>query len=179
MNTIFLSRIRKLAVKQIVFLAIFGLVALAYIASPLIALAVSPNANNNNHQQNAQRRGIKSVDDSNNSSDSNNNNNCNCEEDDNDHNNCKCCKNDDDHNNCNNNNNGNNNNQGNTDRRSSQIDAGIFVINGQSIQKRSIAFLQIVDNTQKPLTPSQYQNLLTFAARPGTSPLPVRVEFVF
>ncbi|HEY4035781.1 MAG TPA: hypothetical protein VGL94_17630 [Ktedonobacteraceae bacterium] len=48
-NTAFPAWIRKFGVKKFVLLSIFALVALAYIVTPLIALACDGNNNNNNN----------------------------------------------------------------------------------------------------------------------------------
>jgi hypothetical protein len=132
MNTVVRRWIRKQGVKKLVFLSIFVLVALAYIISPLIALACGNgngngggNNNSSSSSSNAQATATPSG-----------------------------------------------------QKQTVLIDSGVYLINKHSIQKTSIAFLQVVGPDHKPITLSQYQQLLQYAATPKKSPVLVRIEVV-
>ncbi len=140
------STTKKLGVKRIVFLCLFGILTLAYMATPLVVYAC-PGANNNNNNDN-----------NNNNNDNNNNNN------DNNNNN---------NNNANNNNNNANNNANNSQstRRSSRTARSAKAVPNilltfksqnvsQSVAANRIACVQILYfNTQKPITFSSFQGL--------------------
>jgi hypothetical protein len=178
-----MNTIRKLGIKKIVFLSIFGLVALAYIASPLVALAACPGAANNQggNQGNvlrlAARGGPRRKNKNNNNNDNNNNNN-----NDNNNNNVKKIKkvkkgnnnnNNNDNNNDNNNNN-NDNNKGQTLLRS-KIANSTLLIGNSRILAGSIESLQLVDTKDQPITLAQYQNDIRTA---GNKKIDVRAELL-
>lgn len=133
MTTVFREWIQKLGFKRLVFLALLGLVTLAYIASPLIALAACPQ-NGNPGGNPGKTRGSTSTS------------------------------------------NGNVPQVTVTVAQSIRIDSGVYLVSGHTFQRASIAFLQIVGPDSKPITLTQYQQLLRYAATPKISPVKVRIE---
>jgi hypothetical protein len=129
-NTAFPAWIRKLGVKKFVLLSIFALVALAYIVTPLIALACGGNndgqggGNTSDQSQNAPKQKPKPKPKTN----------------------------------------------------STLIDTGILLVNKHSVQETNIAFFQVVGPDHKPITLSQYQQLVQYTATPGKAAVQVRIE---
>lgn len=173
MNT---SWIQKLGIKKIVFLSIFGLVALAYIASPLVALAACPGAANNqgNVTKRAARGAAKGKGNNNNNNNNNggNNNGKKGKKAKNNNNNNGNNNNNNDNNN-NDNNNGNNN-QGNTLLRSKLVNSTLLIGNSR-ILAGSIEFLQLVNTNDQPITLKEFRNDITNA---GNQKIVVNVEIL-
>ncbi len=168
MNT---SWIQKLGIKKIVFLSIFGLVALAYIASPLVALAACPGAANN--QGNVTKRAARGAA----KGKGNNNNNNNNNGGNNNGKKGKKAKNNNNNNGNNNNNNDNNNgnnNQGNTLLRSKLVNSTLLIGNSR-ILAGSIEFLQLVNTNDQPITLKEFRNDITNA---GNQKIVVNVEIL-
>ena len=167
------SKIRKLGIKKIIFLSLFGLIALAYTATPLIALAC-PGANNN---------GDNGGNNNNAGSDAANNNGNNGNNGNNKGNNNG--KNNNGNNNANNNNgnNNNNNNQGQVTKRRSRNAARInpaivLTVNGTNFPANRIACMQILSNTtQQPIAFKDFETLTQSAQTKGQA-LQVQAQFI-
>ena len=162
MKNIFLAKIRELGIRKIVFLSIFGLVALAYLATPLMALAC-PGAgdgggNNNAGNNNAGNNNAGNNNDGNNNGNNNNNNNNN--NGNNDNNNAGANK-------------GVANNGNNTTKRArrqaAKVDSGIsLTINSQNFSSNRIACVRILNFiTKQPITFSEFQALSQLAQTQG------------
>ncbi len=163
MKSIFLAKIRELGIKKVVFLSIFGLVALAYIATPLIALAC-PGANNGGGQ-------ASSSDNNNNNNNNNGNNNNGNNNNNNGNNNGNNNNNNGNNNGNNNNNNGNNTTKRSARRQSAQANSGIsLTINSQNFLVNRIACVRILNfSTKQPITFKDFQALSQYAQTQGKS----------